>query len=863
MGISSLNAQAQTEERRTISAQKIKGSQINIDGKLTEDIWKEGSFATGFVQREPNEGAPATEKTKVIFAYDDQALYVGARMYSPDPEKIQAQLNRRDNTGNAERLVISLDSYLDRRTARSFAITASSVRADYVQPEDNNWSRDYSFDPVWSAKSQIDSLGWTAEMRIPFSQLRYSEKEEQVWGLNINRYLPHKNEDVYWVMIPQNQTGWASRFGLLTGINNISRVRQIEIVPYFAGNAFMKGSPDPENPFTDDVNLNARVGGDVKVGIGPSLKLDATINPDFGQVEADPAQVNLSAFETFFEEKRPFFTENQQLFRVLSGGGRSDRYFYSRRIGASPSLRPQGEEVDFSEQADNTSIIGASKISGRFPSGLSVGGVAAVTAREKAQIYDVDTDTFDKIEVEPLTGYGVVRLQQEFGDNASTAGIILTGVNRDLEKGTELANRLNRSAFTGGSDWNIRFQDGKYVLSGDAGFSYISGEQDAILDAQLSSARYYQRPDASHVSIDSTKTSLAGYRGKLEFSKNAGDHWLWEVEGNTKSPGFDLNDTGILFSSDEINSSAEVTYRENDPSSWYQSYRFELSGSTSWNYGGTLRENRIELSSRIQWKNFWNNFLNIEYSPRTLNDRLTRGGPLMGSGRNYGITTGLFTNRSANIFGRIFLGYDWDEFGGWDFGVRPSIEIRTGGKWELQLSPRFSRETNPRQYITTQSGGRQETFGKRYIFSSIDRTTLSLQTRLDYAFTPDLTLEMYAEPFVASGNYYNPGELPEPGSYELEYYNVQGRDSGDFLVSDNGSKFTVPDRDFLVKSFRSSVVLRYQWRPGSTFFLVWQQNRFSRKELNRFVEPGDLVNALGETGDNLFAVKFTYWFSAN
>lgn len=862
-----LYAQSGTEERRSISAQKINGDQVKLDGKLSESIWDEMSFATDFIQREPDQGAEATEQTKVAFAYDDKALYIGARMYSPDPEKIQAQLSRRDNIGNAERLVISLDSYLDRRTARSFAVTASGVRADYVQPNDelSYRGRDYSFDPVWTAKSSIDSMGWTAEMRIPFSQLRYSEKEEQIWGLNINRYLPHKNEDVYWVMIPQDETGWASRFGLLRGINEIPRIQQIELVPYVAGNAFLDGSPDPQNPFSDELDLDGRIGGNFKIGLGPNLKLDGTVNPDFGQVEADPAQVNLSAFETFFEEKRPFFTENQQLFSVLGGGGdRSDRYFYSRRIGAAPSLQPSGDDIDYSDQADNTSIIGASKISGRFPSGLSVGGIAAVTAREKAQVYDLDSDTYDKIEVEPVTGYSVLRLQQEFGDNASTAGLVLTGVNRDLEKGTELANMLNRTALTGGSDWNIRFQGGKYVLSGDAGFSYLSGEPEAILDVQQSSARYYQRPDASHINLDPSKTSLSGYRGQLELSKNAGEHWLWQVQGGTKSPGFDLNDTGILFRSDEITSRAELTYRENTPSSWYQSYRFEVSGNASWNYGGTLWNNEFDLSSRIEWKNFWSTFLSIEYSPRTLSDRLTRGGPLMGSGANYGIRAGLFTNRSANVFGQIFMSYDSDEFGGWDLGLGPSIEIRTGGKWELQFEPRFSRETETRQYITTLSGGREETFGNRYIFSNIDRTTLSLQTRLDYAFTPDLTLEMYAEPFVASGNYYKPGELPEPRSYNLDRYSIDGRTSdGDYVINRNGEDFTVPDNDFLVKSFRSSIVLRYQWRPGSTFFLVWQQNRFAEEDLNRFVEPGDLVNALGETGDNLFAIKFTYWFSAN
>lgn len=849
---------------RSVKAYAKNGSEIALDGRLSEEIWDEVSYTSGFVQREPREGRKATEETKVAFVYSDEALYIGARMYSENPSQIQAQLSRRDNIGNAERLVISLDTYLDRRTARSFVVTASSVRGDYFQPRDemSYRSRDYSYDPVWTAKSHIDSVGWTAEMRIPYSQLRYSEQEEQIWGLNINRYLPHKNEDVFWVMVPQDETGWASRFGLLTGIENISKARQIEFLPYVAGNALVKGAPDPQNPFVDNFNMEARVGGNFKFGLGPNLKLDGTINPDFGQVEADPAQVNLSAFETFFEEKRPFFTENQQLFQVL--GGRSTRYFYSRRIGAAPSLDPEGEKADFVDRTSNTSILGASKITGRFSNGFSLGGLATVTASEQAQIYDVESDSYDKIEVEPLTSYGVVRVQQEFGEYSSTVGGMLTGVHRSLSPGTELADLLNRNAITGGTDWNLRFDDGEYELSGDLGFSYISGSQDAIARVQQTSARYYQRPDASYLVLDSTRTSLSGYRGRLEVSKNAGAHWLWEVQASAKSPGFELNDTGILSRADDISSRAELTYRENTPGSWYQSYRLRMSLDGAWNFGGIRRESSLELNNRIEYKNFWSHWMSVEYTPRTYNDRLTRGGPLMGSPAEMAIRGELSTDRSANLFAELFINYQEDEFGGWDWQIRPAIQIRSGKRWEAQLRPRLSLQTNTRQYITTLAGGEADTYGNRYVFSTIERSTFSLQTRFNYAFSPDLTLEMYAEPFVASGNYYNPGELPNPRSYKLDRYNINGRTAGgDYIVQRGGSRFTVPSNDFLVKSFRSSIVLRYQWRPGSTFFLVWQQNRFAEEEKSRFVEPGDLVNALGETGDNILSVKFTYWFSAN
>ncbi|MDZ7716441.1 MAG: DUF5916 domain-containing protein [Balneolaceae bacterium] len=856
-------AYSQSSER-SVSATQLKSGTVQLDGRLEEDIWKRVEFASRFVQREPNEGVDATERTEVAFVYDDEALYIGARMYSQAPSKMQQQLGRRDNQGNAERITISLDTYYDRRTARSFSVSVSGVRADYFQPQDemNFRTRDYSYNPVWTASTNIDSLGWTAEIRIPFSQLRFKNLEKQTWGININRYLPHKNEDAFWVMIPQDETGWASRFGRLIGIKDISQSNRLEFLPYVAGESQILGNPSDQNPFEEKTSFSGRVGGDVKVGLGPNFTLDGTINPDFGQVEADPAQVNLSAFETFFEEKRPFFTEGQQLFNVLGGGGgRPENYFYSRRIGSAPSLNPS---VDFAEEISNTSILGAAKVTGRTPGGLSIGGLTAITNKETADTFDSSLNQNGSVKVEPLTSYNVLRLEQEFGESSSTAGIILTGVYRNLESGSNLDKLLNKTAITGGGDWNLRFLEGRYEFTGDAGFSYVQGSSESILKDQQSSARYFQRPDASYLSIDSTQTSMTGMRGSLEFSKNSGKHWLWELSASTKTPGFELNDTGILFRSDDISSRLELTYRENNPGSWYQSYRFELSGDLSWNYGGVRRETKLEFGPRLEFKNFWTFFSDVSFSPRTLDDRLTRGGPLMGSPRKYGLQGGLFTNRSSNIFGRVFINYEQDEFGGWNFSVNPSIEVRTGGRWEFQLRPRISRRTITRQYIETRSGGPVDTFGQRYIFANIDRSTLSLQTRINYAFSPDFTLELYAEPFVATGNYYRPGQLPEPGSYDLNRFEVLDNDQGEsFTVRDGADVFDVPDPDFLTQSFRSSLVLRYQWRPGSTFFLVWQQNRSMSSDQNRFVEPGDLVDALGQTGDNIFAIKFTYWLPAN
>ncbi len=847
---------------RQVSAFKLEQDSVIIDGNLTEPVWDRVSYASGFVQREPDEGAEATAKTEVGFVYGKDALYIGARMYVDNPARIQAPMTRRDEHGNAERIVISLDTYLDRRTSHSFAVSASGVRAEFYSPNDSYGfrSRDFTFDPVWSVETKIDSLGWVAEMRISFSQLRFTDKQEQVWGVNINRFQPQKNEDDFWVMVPQDVSGWASRFGLLTGLEDVTPKRRIELLPYVAGDAFLT-NPDPQNPFLGRANYKARAGGNLKIGLGPNMTLDATINPDFGQVEADPAQVNLSAFETFFEEKRPFFTEGQQLFRVLGGGRRGDNYFYSRRIGAAPSYRPN---ADFADMNSNTSILGATKFTGRLPSGLSIGGLSAVTANEEATLYNIETDTRRNVRVEPLTSYNVVRMQQEFGRYASTGGFILTGVHRDLEPGSVLAEQLNKTAITGGTDWNLRFQEGKYELTGDAGFSYLSGSRSAILDVQESSARYYQRPDASYLSVDSSKTSLSGYRASLNFEKNAGRHWLWEIGGSTKSPGFELNDTGILFEADDISYNGELTFRENQPSSWYQSYRFQLDTRASWNYGGTRTGNRLQLSGRIEWKNFWDTSVELGYNPRAFDDVQTRGGPLLGTPRQYQFQTGFGTNRSSEFFFNLFHNSEWDEFGGWEFFISPEFQYQPGGRWDLSVDPRLNLQSEKRQYLTTLEDGPSDTYGKRYVFSSIDRSTLSLRIRFNYAFNPDLSLEGYAEPFIASGNYKQPGELTGPRSYQLDQYEVEGKtQDGDFIVTDGTGQFSVPDPDFLVKSFRSNIVLRYEWHPGSTLFLVWQQNRFTRDDSSRFIEPGDLVNAVGQTGDNIFAIKITYWFPVN
>ena len=832
---------------------------IDLDGRLDEKGWADAQFVSGFRQKDPVEGAPESGRTELAILYDDEALYIGARMYYPPGTRLQTYMSRRDNAGKSERIIISLDTYHDRRTAYSFGVTASGVRIDYYHPDDREFRRDYSFDPVWEAATSIDSTCWTAEFRIPFSQLRFNDRRRQVWGINVNRYIPNLYEDDYWVLVPKQETGWSSRFGSLTGIEGIRPSSRIELLPYVAGSITAPSRPDAANPFVSAFNYNTRVGMDFKMGFGPNLTLDAAINPDFGQVEADPAEVNLSAYETFFPEKRPFFIEGS---RLLQGNGPG--YFYSRRIGQAPRGPASGDYVD---RPDNTTILGAAKLTGRTPAGLSTGFLAAVTSQEYARTYDVETDSFSNVRVMPYAGYAVARVEHEFGAEASKAGFIFTGMNRAFTANDPLADIMTRSAVSGGGDWIWRFNKSEYEFSGYAGFSYIEGEPEAIRRVQTSSAHYFQRPDAGYLRLDSSARSLSGYTGELQLRRSTGEHWLWRIGASLESPGFEINDVGRLRSADDIRFSGRLTYRETVPGEFYYQYAVNLSASQELDFGGvgTGRYTRLELN--VTWKNFWRSRFSVGFSPRSLSKNLTRGGPYMGTGAGMWTSASLSNNFTEITRWQARGSYSFDELGSWSFNMGGMLGTSLNSSTEIAVYPGFSRSVNSRQYVMATGGGRETTYGKRYIFAFIDRTTISAQFRINYAITPDISVEMYAEPFAASGHYYDFGELEAARSRNLRRYGTDGttiqtNDDGSYVVKEGDDEFTIPNRDFQSLSFRSNLVLRWEWIPGSTLYLVWQQNRSQFARTGNAVGFDSLLDTVSADGDNYIVLKISYWFPA-
>jgi hypothetical protein len=849
---------AQEVARRQAQATRVASGVIRIDGSLDEEVWQKLPALTDFVQMEPVEGAAPTNSMEIKFAFDDDALYVGARMQSSPGTPIQAPLSRRDEGGESEYLQVELDTYLDRRTAYMFGVTAAGVRLDHYHSTDNEGSSDSGFDPVWRADTRIDDAGWTAELWIPFSQLRFIAVDKRVWGLNIKRSIPTLKEEVYWAPVLRTERGWASRFGDLHGIDGIRPRPRLELLPYIAASSRVVGDRDVNNPFESALNPGQAIGADLKIGVGSNLTLDATINPDFGQVEADPAEVNLSAFETFFSERRPFFLEGNNLLH-----GHVNNYYYSRRIGAVPSGPASGDYVDFPK---TTTILGAAKLTGRLASGTSLGLLAAVTGQERARVATAGLQS--QVVVAPRTTWGIGRVQQEFGREASTVGAGVILVDRDLEAGNPLSSLMLRRAISGVVDTQLKFGNRTYEAEASIGFSHVTGEAAALERLQRSTVHLFQSPDRKAVSLDPTRTSMTGLNMQVGLDKVAGRHWLWGTNILLESPGFEANDAGRLnYASDIRVSQTRLTYRETVPGRYLRAYSFQSSLDATPYWGWWPRPRWFVVNSaNLTFNNFW--VARIAYTPTFAGQdiQLTRGGPTMGTPSGWEIEGSLRNRNTATTRWDAELTYRETENGDLFRGGNVSLSFRPSPQWRFSIEPLYNHEIVTRQYVTSVDGGRPETFSRRYVFGVIDRTTMSSQFRVNFTFKPDMTLEVYAEPFAASGRYEEFGELEAARSRNLRVYGESGTTversaDGKTLVTDGSASFSFTRRDFNVRSFRSNVVIRWEWRPGSTLFAVWQQDRASEEPYGDHVGPRDLFGSFSASGDNIFVIKTTFWIA--
>ncbi len=836
---------------------------LKLDGLLTDPAWATAEAFGGFVQRDPNEGQPATESTEFRVLYTDDALWIGIRATDAKAGEIAALLSRRDEWSPSDEVTVMIDSYRDRRTGFQFSVNAAGVKRDaYLY---NDWDRDERWDAVWDAKVSIDDAGWSAEFRIPLSQIRFSGAQRQAFGFNVSRRLNRLNETQFWRLVPRQASGFVSLFGELTGIDGLRPPRQLEILPYTAASNLSRPAV-PNNPFETGVSRRANVGGDVKLGISSALTLTGTINPDFGQVEADPAVVNLSAFETFFPERRPFFTEGLDLFRFRiadgDGDGSSEELFYTRRIGRAPqgAADPRG---GFAQLVDRTTILSAAKLTGKTPSGWSVGVLGAVTDREDARVVDATGRPFVD-PVEPQTTYGVARVERALRNGRTVIGVFGTMVERSLPPELRF---LHSSAYVGGLNWTHRFGKQSYEFNGRIASSVVSGSPEALLLTQQSSARYYQRPDADYVEVDSSRTSLGGSTVAMNAGKLAGS-WRWSVGFDARSPGFEVNDIGYMRQADRVSQHVWLNRRWLTPGRVFRRFNLNMNQWQGWTFGGEHLATGGNLNANYQLNNYLSGWFGINRNFSGLSPTALRGGPAIRSPGNWNGWFGFETDsRKTFRGGTSSWANQEDEGASSSFGVNGWLSWRPAPNIDLTVSPAYNKNRDRWQFLTAADVGGSPL----YLFGELDQTTTSLTVRSNLTFTPALSLQLYAQPFVSSGRYvaFKRVAAPRAARFEDRFDRLTGnrlsRDGNGGVLVDvdaNGvTDLSLANPDFTVLSFRSNVVLRWEYLLGSTLFLVWQHGRSNFDGDGRFRLGSRLNDLFRSPAENVLLIKANYWLS--
>lgn len=841
---------------------------IKVDGKLDDAAWAKATPVDRFTQRDPEEGKPVSERTEVRILIGEDALYVGARLYDREPRKIRRRLVRRDEDLASDYFALLLDSYHDHLTTYRFRVNpAGSYDDSYIDARGN---ADFSWDPIWHVHTTIDSLGWTAEMEIPLSQLRFNPSAEAVWGIQMRRWIDRKQELAEFAFTPKKEQSDASRYGHLVGLGELSTPRHLELLPYSLAKADYHAVAVGD-PFQNGSDRAGALGADLKYGLTSNLTLDATVNPDFGQVEVDPAVVNLTAVETFFPERRPFFIEGADLFRF--GQTRSQNNFnqtipfHARRIGRSPQLSLQGADFNFVDSPSVTTIDTALKLTGKTRAGWSVGVLDALTSRERAHY--LDSLGVERAEpVEPLTNYFVGRLRRELDQGNTSVGFLGTGVVRE-ESDPVLTSMLRSRAFVSGIDFN-RFWSGRnWSVDGFVLGSHIQGSAAAIDRAQRSSVRYYQRPDATHLRYDPTRTTLNGGAGQLSLNKISGKHWQGSVTYQDWSPGFEINDVGYMNAADVRGISTLALYKESKPGRIFHNWDAFAFTNHSANYAGDLTYQGYEADAEGTFKNYWYGDARVSWYPGAYDDRLTRGGPMsrVPPGGRVRLTVDS-DMRKSYLFG-CQGNWSWDDAGGNSAQFTPFLHLHPSAAVLLSFDPTIQVSRNMAQYVTSVSDPTAAaTYGGRYVFATLEQTLVSLDTRLNWTFSPKLSLQLYLQPFVVSGLYTHMKELRRPRTYDFDVYGRQAgtiaRDStGLYTIDPDGlgaaPSYTVQDPNFNFRSLLGNAVMRWEYRPGSALFLVWTQNRSESQPFGDFDFSRDFRDMLKSGPENIVAVKATYW----
>jgi hypothetical protein len=879
--------------RPNLEAGQLVG-EISIDGRLDEEAWSLAHAASGFIQGTPVEGIPAEEDTEVRIVIGKGSIYVGARMYESDPSTIVKRLVRRDQEGTYDYVSVSLDPNRDLRTGYYFRVTASNVQVDQYYYNDQRLDR--AWNAVWESAVHHDELGWTAEIRIPLSQIRYESTDDlQTWGINIARKRMSSNETSYYSLRSRTREGLVSQFGTLEGVRVPQQSRRIEARPYVLSSTHT-GPSDPGDPFFDGSEHSGRVGTDLRFGLGSAFTLDATINPDFGQVEADPAVINLSAFETRLGERRPFFVEDAQVFDFSLGlTGRGDELFYSRRVGRAPQ-GPAPWDADYSDKPTDATILGAAKVTGRTSSGLSMGVLAAVTDNEQGRAFYNQDGRYEDFLMEPRAQFGVVKLQQDFNGGASQVGGIFTAMDRALPEDGSF-DFLSSQAFSTGVRFEHQWNDRDWSLAGFLAGSHVRGDSLALTRIQRSSNHYFQRPDATRFDVDYAATSLTGAQWRLHLSRQNGLHWTGSTWVGETTQGLEVNDLGYSRSSENLEAGGSLGYREIRPGDWYKSYNFTFWAAGSWSHEAldeagswdSWENARLtgttNLTARTTFINDWSGDLTSSFSPDHYNFGATRGGPVMYDPGSWTVRANINTDARKKVSFRTgFSTRMGFRDSGDQFSVNGRMSLKPSSQLDISVAPRFSMQTVIDQYVlSTSTLPYEPTYGRRYVFGELERRTVSMETRLNWTFSPKLSLQLYAQPLISSGDYTTYKQLEAARTYDFDVFEGGEFSATDGVVSCGGSQmctetelggartqhidfdedgvadYSFRDRDFNVRSLVGNAVLRWEYHPGSTIFFVWQRRQARSVAAGDFDFERDLSALLSAPADDRFMVKVNYW----
>lgn len=856
---------------------------VVLDAKLDEAAWTQATPITDFRQIDPAEGKPGTQRTEVRFLYDDEALYIGAKMYDTEGGNgVMTRLVRRDGNFDSDFLELVIDSYHDHLSRAFFDLNPSGSKGDYIGLGtsccDNSW------DPVWEAATHIDDDGWTAEIRIPFSQLRFSRDSVQTWGLQVRRFIKRNNEQDQWSWWAKNEAGGPARFGHLEGLRIPHTSAGLELLPYVVSKSATVAT-SPGDPFNTRGRPTMRAGLDLKDRLTSNLTLDATFNPDFGQVEVDPAVLNLSAFETFFPEKRPFFIEGAQVFNF---GGFSCNFcsnvesmsaFYSRRIGRAPTGASLATDPNaYADVPDATTILGAAKVTGRTSNGFTVGLLNAVTGDATARTQTLSGQRGTQ-KVEPFADYYVGRLKKDFLSGNFVVGGVLSGVRRSID--STFSPRLADHAEMYGNDVYYTWHQQMYVFQAQAAVTNVSGSPAEILLRETSSSRYFQRPDRGTGSsgflsnrLDSSATNLRGAGGYARVAKQTGD-WFGEAMVNTRTPGYETNDYAFQQNADYTMLIGNIGRQWTKPGSWYRSIVTIAGVETKNNFEGDRTFEQTHLYFQTTTPQFWNLSTFYMNRPSVIDDKALRGGPAVRTLGNQYWEADINSDTRAKLIGSVGGAVDWEATaaGGTSNQVYGNVTYRPVSNFNVSFGPSYAWSTNYAQYVTSVADPKSTAFyGRRYVMSNLYQKTLGLDTRLSMTFTPTMSLELYAQPFFASGDYYNYKEYTAPRSSQTAIY---GKDRGtiarstdatgnvSYTIDPDGAgasnAFTIGDPNFTQQSLRGNAVFRWEYRPGSVLYVAWTQSREADAAFGDLSFDRDRSALLAARPDNIFLVKVSWW----